>query len=76
LQGKNVVIYYFNFTPTQTLLWNVTNFDTTAAATKKEFNSLSKNRMRKVEKEVYHLREQTAKIVPYKIDIERLEKLI
>jgi hypothetical protein len=75
-QGKNVVIYYFNFTPKKTLLWNVTDFDTTAAVTKKEFNSLSKNRMQKVEKEVYHLRELTAKIVPYKIDIERLEELI
>jgi hypothetical protein len=75
-QGKNVVIYYFNFTPKQTLLWNVTDFDTTASATKKEFNSLSKNRMQKVEKEVYNLSGQTAKIVPYKIDVERLEKLI
>jgi hypothetical protein len=75
-QGKNVVIYYFNFTPTRTLCWNVTNFDTTTSATKKEFNSLSKKRIQKVEKEVYNLSGQTAKIVPYKIDIKRLEGLI
>lgn len=70
--NEEIVLLYLNFTPTKTIIWNITNIDSSNSKTIIANKTTEISRNCKVEKEVIYLNPKDGYILDYVLDEDKL----